>query len=628
MKSFYYFSIKTKLYSLAALVAFFLLAIVFIANYSMQQIKLLDETKSLVKDSQILLLSLRRNEKDFLARSDLKYQQKFAINTLLITKSAQGFIGLSEQLSISVQSQGDELLALLDDYAQSFNNIVLLNQQIGLHPSDGLRGQLRSAVHDAEELLKQYGLIQLTADMLTLRRNEKDFMMRRENKYLAKFSSNFALFSEHLQGSALSAPLQRQLQAKMDIYRSAFNDLSANYLQLGLTHKSGLHGEMRATVHATEILFSDINQQLRVKVAAQNSAVRSALLYWCALFVVLIVIAVLLIAQSIIRRINLLKSHLCEVALTSSDLSVSLQLGGADELTEVSQLFNQFVTNLKSTFSKIPSFSRDLELASSGNTDVSDKTYQLAIIQQSESDLLELAAAQMLLASNEISERIQVAASSASEASEFVSQGKTVIGNVGVSIDSLAEKLSASAEIITQLQDNSKSISVVLEVISTIAEQTNLLALNAAIEAARAGENGRGFAVVADEVRNLAQQTKASTVQIHSLIDKFQDNVSSSVNVMQEGSSGAAKAAVDADMAIKALNDISDAVGNIFDLNSQIASSSMQQRAISEEINKNISTINSTAKETALHSKEANQSSINISGIAAQLQQSVAVYKF
>ena len=172
---------------------------------------------------------------------------------------------------------------------------------------------------------------------------------------------------------------------------------------------------------------------------------------------------------------------------------------------------------------------------------------------------------------------------------------------------------------------------MVLEVISTIAEQTNLLALNAAIEAARAGENGRGFAVVAvvaDEVRNLAQQTKASTVQIHNLIEKFQDNVASSVNVMQQGSSGAAKAAVDTQMAIAALNDISHAVTNIFDLNSQIASSSLQQRTISEEINKNISTINATAKETAIHSKATNQSSLDISAIATQLQQSVEVYKF
>ncbi len=42
-------------------------------------------------------------------------------------------------------------------------------------------------------------------------------------------------------------------------------------------------------------------------------------------------------------------------------------------------------------------------------------------------------------------------------------------------------------KVIALLDDKSKQIGAILEVIQHIAEQTNLLALNAAIEAARAG---------------------------------------------------------------------------------------------------------------------------------------------
>jgi methyl-accepting chemotaxis protein len=127
----------------------------------------------------------------------------------------------------------------------------------------------------------------------------------------------------------------------------------------------------------------------------------------------------------------------------------------------------------------------------------------------------------MTLAAAQVTRQVADNQITLGETCELIHQGDDLVRQASQSLQRLAREMTSSASSMQMLEQQSKAITRVLDVISAIAEQTNLLALNAAIEAARAGEHGRGFAVVADEVRALARRTQASTGEIDSMIQRL-----------------------------------------------------------------------------------------------------------
>lgn len=126
------------------------------------------------------------------------------------------------------------------------------------------------------------------------------------------------------------------------------------------------------------------------------------------------------------------------------------------------------------------------------------------------------AASSVAAAVEEISVSVSETATNARIATEIVEKSRAgtaqaiaVMAKTVENVNGIASLIYKSGNNVGLLDESSKRIGGIVQVIREVADQTNLLALNAAIEVARAGEQGMGFAVVADEVQACRAHVKS-----------------------------------------------------------------------------------------------------------------------
>ncbi|MBL0644221.1 methyl-accepting chemotaxis protein [Aeromonas veronii] len=219
---------------------------------------------------------------------------------------------------------------------------------------------------------------------------------------------------------------------------------------------------------------------------------------------------------------------------------------------------------------------------------------------------------QLATAITELSHSIRDVAHSAHEASNLVievqqvsDEGLQALATTRSAVNQLRQELDANHAVLAQLTSDSQKISGILEVISQIADQTNLLALNAAIEAARAGEQGRGFAVVADEVRALAQKTRASTSEIHEMIQALQQTTRQLSEGMTQGAQTSVRCQQHAGTTADVLTQINQMLGQVTRTSDEIAQAVSQQADVTATLDEGVHQIHQLASHTADNSRQA-----------------------
>ena len=227
----------------------------------------------------------------------------------------------------------------------------------------------------------------------------------------------------------------------------------------------------------------------------------------------------------------------------------------------------------------------------------------------------------------ELAVSVNQVAGSAREASTLSLEADRKAKDGGIAVERLvrstrevADDIKAVVAKMQELGAASERIGAIVEVIDAIADQTNLLALNAAIEAARAGEHGRGFAVVADEVRKLAESSAQSTREIGNLIKDIQAKTGEVVKSTSDSGTKAESGLQMADVAGRAIGDISSAVSEANRLIEQISMAAREQATGASAIVNSVERMNNLMREAARSLEEQNTSNQQIVLIISAIQ--------
>ncbi len=596
---------------------------------------------------EIHVLEARRSEKDFIMRKDTKYVKKHASAIKAVLKNLEVIHTAAKRAGFKEIDRLDEDIEnAIAVYKGSFAKLVEANIERGLTYKDGIQGEFRAISHKMMDEIKSVGGNKAVPgageQILQVRRNEKDYLLRGSDKYVVSLNSNLDLFVDMVNNSSLSSSKKESLISKTKLYRIEFEKLVSIDKEIDVDVE-----EMRAAIHKMEPIIEELDEIVETSFFSTMASVEknsSRMFVFVIILTIISVLVALFVGRTILKGIikslgaepedisriiaeislgnvnvslnniknskdigvfkdimamvkSLKENGSVAMSIAEGDITKKPQVNSKDDvlgnaLDKMVNSLNNVVGGIHNAVNQLDSSSE--QVSDAGQSLAQSVTEQAATIEEISSSMVEVG-------------------SSAEKNAEGASSAEKLANEATIAAKSGASDILKLRETMDDVTKSSQEVVKIIKVIDDISFQTNLLALNAAVEAARAGAHGKGFAVVADEVRNLAGRSAKAAQETADLINSSNAGVSRSAEMTERTA--------------EAFTLIDEKVSGVTELVTEMSDAASTQASAVKEIRVGIEQLSTAIQTNSAMSEETASTSEEMSSQAATLKSLTAHFK-